>query len=201
MMLARTAVLTSVLLGCLAACTGTDPESAPATQDAGADGPNGTSAEGCDGVTGDLLRNGSFELASSTGTPMGWRANENTPLVQQSGEADACKSWGKLSSTTENLLLLHATDLGKISPAGTLYELGGSIKTLDGNAEPIAVNLRIVSGGYTDATTGRLNADGSWTRFAIVLALSEDGQEIGVEFESTTPRSLGFDRVFLRPSP
>lgn len=210
-------------LGIVAACTGNDPalvtgenvdagasEAGPGGDDAGAEasadagadagGPDGgDSGAGCERVTGDLLTNGSFELTSASTAISFWTATP--PLVQRAGQTDACMFWAEQTSTTANLELAHELDLGVPAAQDTKFELGMSVRTLDGNAAPVVVQLRVVGGTYKATKTPRLNDDGSWTRVAVVLPLPEPGARLAIEIYTEQPRSLGFDRVFVRRAP
>lgn len=192
----------------LSACTGDEPvlpDGGAGGDDAGGieagsgDGGGGDGGgAGCNPIPGDLLSNGSFEKASTTGTIATWKAEP--ALVQRAGGADACTFWAEQSSTTAKLHLEHAFDFGANASKDTTFELGMSVRSLDGNDEPIVVALRVVNGSYKVTKTERLSGD-AWKRIALVLPLVEDGRELAIEIDTESPRKLGFDRVFVRKSP
>lgn len=187
----RRSILAGVacVVGLLVACTGDNPDLE-------------THGPGADASTADAsaVPDGSSSSSSSgggDGAPPGEGGAGCEPIP---GDLLTNGSFER-ASTTDKLSARHDFDLGMTASQGAQFEIGASIKTLDGNAEPVVVELRVVSGTYNATKTARLNADGTWTRVAIVLPLPQDGSKLSMELSTEQPRSLGYDRVFVRRVP
>ena len=155
-----------------------------------------TSQDTCS-LADDLLNNGSFERPGASSAFAAW--NGTPELIRHEGNADSCRFWAEQTSTTADAIYLeNPFDLGAPAPAGTMFELGVSLKSLDGNHQPMVIQLRVRNSGYTVARTDRLNNDGSWTKVFVQLALPEASSELSFEMNSEEPRSVGIDRGYVR---
>lgn len=159
--------------------------------DAGPSLDAGTEADaGCALIAGDLLVNGSFER-STFGVTQGWTGTPSP--TRRDGGAAVCQSWVEQTSTTQNLEFYGDFDLPAAAPARTAFLISGFVKSLDGDTQPLVIQLRARSAGYTAKRTAPLAADGTWTPVSVVLELANTSSQLGVEVLSEAPRSVGYD--------
>ena len=197
------------------ACTGSDPALTPgaatdggsesaaasdgdaaqpqASRDAGTSDASAT----CPTIPGNLLLNGSFEKTASDGTTiLTWESSPTATLVQHIGEADDCQAWAELDSTSDEDYAMLRFSLPAEADAGPLYDIGASIRALDGQDTPVKIELRVPFGSYDDRTSQSI-AD-TWSRVAgNDLRQTDNAQELAIVIHPQGARKLGIDRAYV----
>lgn len=165
---------------------------ADAAADVGADAPDAACS-----IPGNLLQNGSFEIAYSGAFP-GW-PNPTLDVTQRTSGGDDCAGWAEVASSTSFWTFQQVVSIDEI-PAGVVIEFGASLRAIGGEVK--AADVFVLEAGDVEGNLApykTLNADGSWLRVAGVHTLKRPAKSLtfGINSNVAAPRTLGVDRAYV----
>lgn len=183
-----------------AACNGDRVEGTPET---GVASDGGGDAAACTTTPGNLVQNGSFEIAPG-GVLAGWAVEAKGSAIQRMGGAADCRAWAEVNfpPTADSAYFEQDLRFDSALPKGTTLHVAVSLRTLDAILDAV-VATGILGSDY-GAIPVTLPADGSWKRVTLDWVVPSDGQKnfsVSIISKSPTTHTLGVDDVSFVVTP
>lgn len=179
----------ALLIAAVVGCTGEQVQSS--TVDASGE----TGA--CVDVTGNVLKNGSFELWTGS-SPTDWVVDGLTP-VRHDTSAQHCTSWlegARIGAASLSQVVRFSPAL----PANTSIRAAVMVRLLAG-APTDKINIEIVTDDreMTGGTAHTFNTDGTWQEISVehTIAAATTSARIFISSSASTKQTIAFDRAWM----